>query len=152
MLGQSEYVRQFGMNIQTTAGPLPTQARILQPPTLQYGQGVRQLTVVCLSMNVYVSALIDRLIDVRLQEMDHGTCTSSAQILHLIHGFTVFNRIDKKFCRSIEIPRWVVVIYADSRRFNEGTAREMIDGLVAGCRSVGKHQQTRSSVYPHRYD
>jgi eukaryotic translation initiation factor 2C len=136
--GQSEYVRQFGMNVET-AGPLPTQARILQPPTLQYGQGSKQLTVVRLSMNVYVSALIDRLIDFRLQEMDHGTCTSSAQILQLIRKFTIFNRIDKKFYKSMEIPRWVVVIYADSRRFNEATARDMIDGLVAGCRSVGKN-------------
>jgi len=43
--GQSEYVRQFGMNVETAAGPLPTQARILQPPTLQYGQGSKELKI-----------------------------------------------------------------------------------------------------------
>jgi hypothetical protein len=98
-----------------------------------------------------LSTLIKRLINVRLQEMDRGTCASNAQVLQLTHGFTMFNRIDKKFFRSTEIPRWVVVIYADSRRFNEVTAREMINGLVAGCRSVGKNRQTHSLLHPHRY-
>ena len=49
-----------------------------------------------------------------------------------------FNRIDKKFFKPMEIKRWIVVIYADSRRFNQGAAEEMVRGLVAGCRSVGK--------------
>ena len=44
--GQSEYVRHFGMAVQTAAGPLPTQARILQPPTLQYGKGSKELKIV----------------------------------------------------------------------------------------------------------
>jgi eukaryotic translation initiation factor 2C len=139
------------MDVQTAAGPLPTQARVLQPPTLKYGQGSKQLTIVRPSMNVYVSALIDRLINVRLQEMDRGTCTSGVRLLQLIRGLTIFCRIDKKFYRSVEIQRWVVVIYADSRRFNDNTAREMVGGLVAGCRSVGTHQQIRSSLYPYRY-
>ena len=49
--GQSEYVRQFGMNVETAAGPLPTQARVLQPPTLQYGPGSKQLKIVRPSRN-----------------------------------------------------------------------------------------------------
>jgi eukaryotic translation initiation factor 2C len=43
--GQSEYVRQFGMNVDTT-GPLKVQARILKPPTLKYGPGSKQATIV----------------------------------------------------------------------------------------------------------
>ncbi|KAF8061822.1 argonaute-like protein [Lyophyllum atratum] len=43
--GQSEYVRQFGMNVETAAGPLAIQARVLVPPILKYGQGSRQLTI-----------------------------------------------------------------------------------------------------------
>ncbi|KAF7332103.1 Argonaute-like protein [Mycena kentingensis (nom. inval.)] len=43
--GQSEYVRQFGMNVNST-GPLSVQARVLKPPTLRYGQGSRQPTIV----------------------------------------------------------------------------------------------------------
>ncbi|KAF7365497.1 Argonaute-like protein [Mycena venus] len=44
--GQSEYVRQFGMNVDHTAGPLKVQARVLKPPTLKYGPGSRQMTVI----------------------------------------------------------------------------------------------------------
>ncbi|KAJ7228592.1 argonaute-like protein, partial [Mycena pura] len=44
--GQSEYVRQFGMNVDATAGPLKVQARLLKPPTLKYGPGSRQSTIV----------------------------------------------------------------------------------------------------------
>lgn len=43
--GQSEYVRQFGMNVDSS-GPLKVQARILRPPTLKYGPGSKQPTIV----------------------------------------------------------------------------------------------------------
>ncbi|KAI0750722.1 argonaute-like protein [Daedaleopsis nitida] len=43
--GQSEYVRQFGLNVASDAGPHSLQARILDPPTLQYGPGSRQPTI-----------------------------------------------------------------------------------------------------------
>ncbi|CDO71262.1 hypothetical protein BN946_scf184908.g19 [Trametes cinnabarina] len=43
--GQSEYVRQFGMIVQPNAAPVSLQARVLDPPVLQYGQGSRQLTI-----------------------------------------------------------------------------------------------------------
>jgi hypothetical protein len=82
--------------------------------------------------------------------MEHGTCTLSVEVLQLIHGFTISCRIDKKFFRPIEIQRWVVVIYADQRRFSANTAAEMVTGLLAGCRSVGQHQRIHSSVYSHR--
>jgi len=37
--GQSEYVRQFGLTVDTANGPLRLQARVLNTPKLQYGQG-----------------------------------------------------------------------------------------------------------------
>ncbi|KAI0375597.1 argonaute-like protein [Pilatotrama ljubarskyi] len=43
--GQSEYVRQFGLVVQPNATPVSLQARILDPPVLQYGQGSRQPTI-----------------------------------------------------------------------------------------------------------
>lgn len=43
--GQSEYVRSFGLKVQET-GPLEVQARVLQPPTLKYGQASKQATIV----------------------------------------------------------------------------------------------------------
>lgn len=44
--GQSEYVRQFGMHVQSDGGPLKVSARVLPPPTLRYGQGSRQPAIV----------------------------------------------------------------------------------------------------------
>lgn len=43
--GQSEYVRQFGMNVDSSS-PLKIQARILRPPALKYGPGSKQPTIV----------------------------------------------------------------------------------------------------------
>ncbi|KAJ7600899.1 argonaute-like protein [Mycena floridula] len=37
--GQSEYVRDFGMSIDTTSLPLAIEARVIDPPTLKYGPG-----------------------------------------------------------------------------------------------------------------
>ena len=44
--GQSDYVRDFGLHVETTAGPLPIQGRVLMPPKLQYGAGSKQPTIV----------------------------------------------------------------------------------------------------------
>jgi eukaryotic translation initiation factor 2C len=41
--GQSEYVRQFGMNITET--PITVRARVLEAPVLRYGEGSRQNTI-----------------------------------------------------------------------------------------------------------
>ncbi|KAJ7481095.1 argonaute-like protein [Mycena galericulata] len=42
--GQSDYVRQFGMAVETT-DPLSIRARVLTPPTLKYGAGSRDPTI-----------------------------------------------------------------------------------------------------------
>jgi eukaryotic translation initiation factor 2C len=44
--GQSEYMAAFGMQVNTAAGPIKVQARVLKPPTLKYGPGSRQPTIV----------------------------------------------------------------------------------------------------------
>jgi eukaryotic translation initiation factor 2C len=41
--GQSEYVRQFGMNITQT--PITVKARVLAPPVLRYGPGSQEMTI-----------------------------------------------------------------------------------------------------------
>ncbi|KAJ7135279.1 argonaute-like protein, partial [Mycena crocata] len=48
-----------------------------------------------------------------------------------------WNMVDKKFFKPVSIDRWVVVIYEQKRRFNEGAAQDMINGLVGSCRDVG---------------
>jgi eukaryotic translation initiation factor 2C len=50
----------------------------------------------------------------------------------------IFFRVDKRFFKPVEIPRWVVVIYEQQRRFGDNAARDMITGLVASCRDVGE--------------
>ncbi|EPQ59451.1 argonaute-like protein [Gloeophyllum trabeum ATCC 11539] len=47
--GQSEYVRQFGMVVDEAAGALTINARVLDTPTLRYGKGSRQPTIVRVS-------------------------------------------------------------------------------------------------------
>jgi len=44
--GQSSYLRSFGLAIDSTA-PINITARVLVPPTLVYGAGSRQQTIVC---------------------------------------------------------------------------------------------------------
>jgi len=44
--GQSEYVREFGMAVAPV--PISVKARVIAPPTLRYGQGSRELTIVSL--------------------------------------------------------------------------------------------------------
>ncbi|KAJ8519388.1 hypothetical protein ONZ45_g3684 [Pleurotus djamor] len=43
--GQSEYIRQFGMSVDSAQGPLRMQARVLPPPKLRYGAGSKQATI-----------------------------------------------------------------------------------------------------------
>ncbi|RPD71863.1 argonaute-like protein [Lentinus tigrinus ALCF2SS1-7] len=43
--GQSEYVREFGMQVEETAGPMTVQARVLAAPTLRYSSESKQPTI-----------------------------------------------------------------------------------------------------------
>jgi hypothetical protein len=44
--GQSDYVRQFGMFVEESVGPLKIQARVLKAPALKYGLNSKQPTIV----------------------------------------------------------------------------------------------------------
>jgi hypothetical protein len=46
--GQSPYLSDFGMAVEDASGPLGISARVLQPPSLKYGQGSKTATVVCI--------------------------------------------------------------------------------------------------------
>ncbi|KAJ7781167.1 argonaute-like protein [Mycena metata] len=48
-----------------------------------------------------------------------------------------WNMVDKKFFKPVTIDRWVVVIYEQQRRFNDGAAQDMVTGLINSCRDVG---------------
>ena len=47
--GQSDYVRQFGMHMESLE-PLRVNARVLPAPTLCYGKGSKNVTVVSFSL------------------------------------------------------------------------------------------------------
>ena len=72
--------------------------------------------------------------------MEHVSWMSK---FYICGSLTLFNRIDKKFYRPVEILRWVVVIYAHQGRFGDAIAQEMVSGLVNGCRKVGENQRSR---------
>lgn len=71
--GQSSYIRDFGMTINTADGLLQFQGRILPTPQLQYGRGSKELTVVCFFLSYMLPALMFLNL-VRFQEMVNGTC------------------------------------------------------------------------------
>jgi eukaryotic translation initiation factor 2C len=54
--GQSEYVRSFGLQVNST-GPVKIQARVLNPPTMIYGVGSRQPTVVSVILSSHTHPL-----------------------------------------------------------------------------------------------
>ncbi|RDB19427.1 Protein argonaute-2 [Hypsizygus marmoreus] len=109
--GQSDYVRQFGMNVETAAGPLQIQARVLTPPTLKYGAGSKQPTIV----------------------PRDGS----------------WNMMDKKLFKPMTIQKWVIVCFEGENRFPLPAAREMVRGLIAGCRSVGMTVQEETPLIKH---
>ncbi|KAH9951622.1 argonaute-like protein [Amylocystis lapponica] len=109
--GQSEYVRQFGMYVEANAQPLSFNARVLQPPTLKYGQNSKQATIV---------------------PRDGA-----------------WNMIDKQFFLPAKIDRWVVVVYEREQRFNQNTAREMVQGLITACRAVGIPVKEQDPIIRH---
>ncbi|KAJ6532105.1 ribonuclease H-like domain-containing protein, partial [Mycena capillaripes] len=50
---------------------------------------------------------------------------------------SAWNMVDKKFFKLVAIDHWVVVIYEQQCRFNEGAINDMINGLCGSCRDVG---------------
>lgn len=68
------------MNVQTAAGPLPVQARILNPPTLKYGVGSRQPTIVRSSRPLIYYSLTLMTVS-RLLATAPGICKYSSYML-----------------------------------------------------------------------
>ena len=52
--GQSEYLRSFGLSVDSAKGPVKIHARVLNPPTMIYGAGSRLKDVV----SVMLSSLV----------------------------------------------------------------------------------------------
>ena len=72
--GQSEYVRQFGINVNPELHSL--KARVLDVPTLQYGASSKQRTIVCdilSNIPIFGSQCNSD------HAMVHGTCTYNSQ-------------------------------------------------------------------------
>ncbi|KAJ4477407.1 argonaute-like protein [Lentinula aciculospora] len=110
--GQSDYVRTFQMSIPRTKA-MKIQARVLNPPTLKYGPGSKQATIV----------------------LEHVIPLNASAILQLHTNLLI--RRDKKFSKPVEIPCWAIVVYERRQRFNEQAAAEMSEGLAASAQRVG---------------
>jgi eukaryotic translation initiation factor 2C len=136
--GQSEYLRSFGLSVDSS-GPVKIQGRVLNPPTLLYGQGSRQPTVVSSSFLFYLHTL---------------HCTRAFTTTHSIPPpldclQTCFsflsqnprngewNMIDKKLYKPASIQRWIVIIYERPQRFSQSAADDMISGLTRAATDMG---------------
>ncbi|KAH8830505.1 argonaute-like protein [Flagelloscypha sp. PMI_526] len=116
--GQSEYVRQFSMRVKDST-PLQLQARVLTPPSLTYGPGSKQRTVV----------------------PQKGS----------------WNMIGQRFYQAcLPIKSWCVAVYERENRFRHDACRDMIEGFVAACQSVGiqiqptkvvRYQNAQGNIY-----
>lgn len=117
--GQSEYLRSFGLSVDAT-GPVKINGRVLNPPTLIYGAGSRQATVV--SFPRYYAHLRYHPPDsIDLQNPRNGE----------------WNMIDKKLYKPASIQRWIVVIYERKQRFSESAADDMVGGLRKATSDMG---------------
>ncbi|KAI5983309.1 argonaute-like protein [Pisolithus marmoratus] len=92
--GQSQYVREFGMHVDDTVGPINLPARVLPPPRMRYGQGSPQPVVNSRSRQLYASssvrvdkrffrpATIDRWIVVVYERQQHFTQQSAQDVIN----------------------------------------------------------------------
>lgn len=56
--------------------------------------------------------------------------------------------VDKRFYQPAEDQGWVVVIYEVQSRFTMNNAQEMIAGMIAACKDVGKLIRRSCPVAP----
>lgn len=133
--GQSEYVRQFGMHVDPSVGPLKVDARVLPAPTLRYGPGSRQAAIV----SSYVLKFCCKLLIIRFrpQETVHGMYVLFLPQMNCADIYPVGKMVDKKFYQPTTIKGWVVVVYERQQRFRQEAADDMIKGLLDSFKEVG---------------
>ena len=116
-------IQQFGLTVQPDARPLDIPARVLAPPTLRYGAGSRQQTIVRTIPHQPRYPSLNRLR--RTHALGRGTCECSRCPMHrqIVDDST---RVDKKFYKPASFERWVVIVYENERRFNMQTAQGVV--------------------------
>lgn len=92
-------------------------ARVINPPVLQYGKTSKQA-------NIVSNWILCR------QSQPHSLPQTPRD--------GAWNMIDKTFVKPASVDRWFVIIYERIQRFNEGAAREMVGSLIQACRAVGQ--------------
>ena len=117
--GQSEYLRSFGLSVDTN-GPVKIKGRILNAPTMLYGPGSRQQNVVSTRFLLNLCTVIVFLTN-SVQNPRNGE----------------WNMIDKKLYRPASINRWIVIIFERQQRFSQNAADDMINGLRSATTAVG---------------
>lgn len=133
--GQSSYIRDFGMSINTAGGLLQFQGRVLPTPQLQYGRGSKEPTVVCFLFSWCMLSALKSLNFVRFQGMVNGTC--ECFLTSIANNVLTLWRADKKLVYPVTINHWLIVTF-DTRRFRDQAQQDLIKNLVNGFRSTGK--------------
>lgn len=109
--------QQFGLEVMDQQGPLSIDARVLSPPTLQYGGQGRGSTVV-------------RRLPDDVSQSDRRSPQTPRD--------GAWNMVDKKFYRPSTIERWCVAIYERQQWFGDRERTEMVRELLKVCASVGE--------------
>ena len=76
--------------------------------------------------------------------MEHVRPSLITTVLRLYDNIR-FERLDRFMFEPVEIPNWLLLIYENTRHFNQRSARNMITDFVKGCVAVGKTLQVSST-------
>ena len=150
--GQSQYVREFGLDVPNPPRLVELEGRIITAPRLTYNQESRQPNVVCIfSPSRTINDCKYMRKAPRKRCMEH---VRPFLIMTILRSYVNihFERLDRFMSEPVEIPNWLLIIYESTRHFNQRSARNMITDFVKGCKAVGKMFQASSTCCNHTKD
>ncbi|KAJ3805205.1 argonaute-like protein [Lentinula aff. lateritia] len=110
---ESEYVRNFGLDVNEDTFPMVTDARQLPAPKLKYGEGSKPI----------------------FAEPRNGAW--DMQNIHSFLPIYPLHRRNKKMIKPQRFNKWVMIIFESVNRFGQETAESVARDFVNGCKNFG---------------
>ncbi|KAJ3900104.1 argonaute-like protein [Lentinula edodes] len=110
---ESEYVRNFGLDVNEDTFPMVTDARQLPAPKLKYGEGSKPI----------------------FAEPRNGAW--DMQNIHSLLPIYPLHRRNKKMIKPQRFNKWVMIIFESVNRFGQETAESVAHDFVNGCKNFG---------------
>ncbi|KAJ4500182.1 Piwi domain-containing protein [Lentinula lateritia] len=110
---ESEYVRNFGLDVNEDTFPMVTDARQLPAPKLKYGEGSKPI----------------------FAEPRNGAW--DMQNIHSFIPIYPLHRRNKKMIKPQRFNKWVMIIFESLNRFGQKTAESVANDFVNGCKNFG---------------